>query len=625
MAVLLAEDVHKTWGDRRVLRGATLSVDAGEHVGLVGANGSGKSTLLGILSGTVEADRGRIVRTGRIARLGQDPTLAGITVDDVVRDALSWHGALVAAYERATHAGDLEAAQIAQAGLDTHGWTQDHKIDGVLDRLRAPPRDARLERLSGGERRRVALAATLLQSPDVLLLDEPTNHLDADATEWLEKWLAGFRGAVLLVTHDRYLLEATADRIVEVDRGETVSYAGSYGDYLVARAERQARLEQSRERLLAAITREAAWAARSPSARTTKQKARLNRLDVLRSEVPEIDDPSCSFSFKTGVPSGITLAEWHGVKKAYGGRVLFDGVDDVIRPGDRLGILGANGCGKSTLLRTLTGEVVPDAGQVLKGPRAKIGVLDQDRRGLDPDDTLFDAAGGGNDQVVVGGEPIHVATFLGRFGFTREAFGQHVGGLSGGERARLLLAKLMLAGATLLILDEPTNDLDLGTLRTLEEALLGFDGGLVVVSHDRAFVDRVCTRVLVFEPGPGSVSSVVPYASRSQWLSSRAAAAAAAAKAPVKPSTDRAVTGTAGTAKAPSARLSFREKQELDALPERIEALEVELAALESTLADPATYRERKAEVPGLSARLEALPGEIHGLYERWDALGKRA
>jgi ATP-binding cassette subfamily F protein uup len=615
VALLLAEDVDKAFADRVVLRGATFSVDQGEHVGLVGVNGSGKSTLLGIVAGTLQADRGRLVRPERIARLVQDPVLEGHTVDEVMRRSVAWHAALLERYDRATHSDDLGAAAAAQAELDARGWQIDHRIDSVLDKLGAPPREAATERLSGGERRRVALASVLLQDPDLLLLDEPTNHLDAEATEWLQGWLVAFRGAVLLVTHDRYLLEAVADRIVEVDRGETVSYDGSYTDYLVERAERQAQLAERRERLLAVVAREAAWAARSPSARTTKQKARLQRLDVLRDQVPELRDPSLTFSFATGVPRGVTLVELHGVRKAYGPRVLFSSVDEVVRPGDRLGILGPNGSGKSTLLRILTGELAQDAGQVLRGPKTKLGVLDQDRSGLDPDDTVFEAAGGGNDHIDVGGQSVHVASFLGRFAFRRESFDQRVSACSGGERARLLLAKLMLRGATLLILDEPTNDLDLMTLAVLEEALLGFDGGLVVVSHDRAFVDRVCTRVLAFE-GDGRVQS---YASRQQWMESRARAAQL--KAAPAPRTTPAPKAAPAPAKSLSQRLSYRERQELEGLPDQIEKLEAEQAALEAVLADPETYRTRGGEVAGLHKKLEALGSAVTTAYARWEAL----
>ncbi|MCB9685328.1 MAG: ABC-F family ATP-binding cassette domain-containing protein [Alphaproteobacteria bacterium] len=614
MAVLLAEEIDKAYADRAVLRGASISVDAGEHVGLVGVNGSGKSTLLAILAGTLEPDRGRVVRRGRIARLDQDPALPFETVGDAMRDALRWHGELVARWEKALADGDEHATAEAQQALDLAGWEVGHKIEATLQRLGAPTQDTPIARLSGGERRRVALAAVLLTDPDLLLLDEPTNHLDTDATEWLEAFLQGFRGAVLLVTHDRYLLEAVADRLVEVDQGTCVSYDGSYADYLVERAERQARQQQHRERMIATVAREAAWAARQPSARRTKQKARLARLDVLREQVPQIEDREYAFSFETGVPRSVTLAEWHGVSKRYGDRVLFRDVTDVLRPGDRVGVLGPNGAGKSTLLRTLTGEVVPDAGEVLKASRTRIGLLDQARTGLKPDDTVFEAAGEGHDHVIVGDNSIHVATFLGRFAFTRESFGQRVSALSGGERARLLLAKLMLTGANLLVLDEPTNDLDLMTLRVLEEALIGFDGALLVVSHDRAFTDRVCTRVLAFE-GEGRV---VPYASRSQWMDARRRKAAEAPAPVAAPRVEKA---------APTApkQLSYKEKKELEELPARIEALETEQAGLEAALGDPGIWAKDPDGASAKSARVGAIGSEIEVLFTRWDELSQRA
>ena len=364
---------------------------------------------------------------------------------------------------------------------------------------------------------------------------------------------------------------------------------------------------------MATIAREAVWAARQPSARRTKQKARLNRLEILRETVPALSDPDLSFSFATGVPKGVTLVELHGVRKAYGSRVLFAGADEVLRPGDRLGVLGPNGAGKSTLLRVITGEVVPDGGQVLRASRARIGFLDQARSGMNPDHTVFEAAGGGNDHMIVGGVQIHVASFLGRFAFARESFGQRVSALSGGERARLLLAKLMLEGANVLLLDEPTNDLDLETLRVLEEALVGYDGALVAVSHDRAFVDRVCTRVAVLE-GDGRIQG---YASREQWMASRRKAAAAAKPAP-------APVAAAPKPKSASARLSYKEQRELEELPARIEALETEQAKLETQLNDPATYKDKSLDVTAMSARLEALPAEIERLFARWDALGSR-
>ncbi|MBX2799465.1 MAG: ABC-F family ATP-binding cassette domain-containing protein [Myxococcales bacterium] len=620
MAVLLAEDVHKAFGQRHILTGVDVRVDEGEHIGLVGINGGGKSTLLRILGGAETADHGRVAHEGRVALLSQDPVLAGPRVDDVLRDAIAWHGELKAAYEAALQSDDLQQAEVLQTRLDLEGWEMDHRVDAVIQRLDAPGRDREVHELSGGERRRVALAAVLLQRPDVLLLDEPTNHLDATTTEWLESWITGYRGAVVLVTHDRYLLEAAADRIVEIDRGEAVSYAGSYGDYLVARAERTARMQQQRERQLSFIAREAAWAARSPSARSTKQKARLQRLDALRESLPQLQERRLQLLFETGVPKGSTLVELHGVAKGFGdGAPLFRDVDLTVRPGDRIGIVGANGAGKSTLLRVILGQLAPDVGEVLRRPRLMPGVLDQQRTGLNDDDTVLWAAGDGRTHLTVGDHEIHVAGFLERFAFRREMFEQKVAGLSGGERARLLLAKLMLTGANLLVLDEPTNDLDLLTLRTLEEALLGYDGGVLVVTHDRAFMDRVCTQ-LIHLPGDGSV---VTYADRAQLMTAqsvqrrqqREAATTAARRAEPTPA----------KATAAPKRLSYKEKQELEELPAKIEALEEEQARIEGVLGDPATYRDRADEVASLNEQLEKLPAEIEALYGRWEALSERA
>ncbi|MEN0064287.1 MAG: ABC-F family ATP-binding cassette domain-containing protein [Myxococcota bacterium] len=621
MAVLLASDVHKSFGPRRILKGVDLRVDAGEHIGLVGVNGGGKSTLLKMLTGRMESDHGTVHVKGRMALLDQDPHFEGERVADVMRQSVAWHTALRENYERLVADGRLEEAEPLQSQLDTVGWEIDHRIDAVLDRVRAPTQDRAVAPLSGGERRRVALASVLLQQPDILLLDEPTNHLDPDVAEWLESWIAGFRGAVVLVTHDRYLLEASAERIVEIDQGVAVSYQGSYGDYLVQRAERHARLEQARERQLSLIAREAAWAARSPSARTTKQKARLDRLDNLKASVPVLAKRSYSFAFETGVAKGSTLLEVHGLTKAFPDKPLFADLDFTVRPGDRWAILGPNGAGKSTLLKVLLGLETPDRGEVLRSGRLKVGLLDQARSGLVDDDTVLWAAGDGREHLDIGEQTIHVASFLERFAFDRSMFEQKVAALSGGERARLLLARLMLSGANLLVLDEPTNDLDLLTLRTLEEALLGFDGGVLVVTHDRAFVDRVATEVLGFE-GEGHVQI---YADRSQLVTAqraRLARAAEAAQATSQPVLTEALPSRPRTE---SKRLSFKEQKELESLPRQIEDTESQIEALESRLSDPATYRDHADEVGAWTSRLEELQGELEGHYARWEELEARA
>jgi ATP-binding cassette subfamily F protein uup len=479
----------------------------------------------------------------------------------------------------------------------------------MLGRVDAPARSTPTARLSGGERRRVALARTLLAAPDVLLLDEPTNHLDAATIDWLQGWIAAFPGAVVLVTHDRYLLEAVATRIVEVEDGHTVSYDGSYADFLVAQAERRAALKRADDARLALIAREAEWASRSPAARTTKQRARLDRLDALKAQEKLPKDPRFSLDLSTGLKQGQTVIEAQGLRKAFGDRVLFSGLDLSLLRGERLGILGPNGVGKSTLLHLVAGDLQPDGGTLRLSPKVKVAVLDQHRTGLKDTDTVFEAAGGGTTHVTVGGQQVHVAGFLARFLFPSSMHGVQVAALSGGERARLLLARMMLQGANLLLLDEPTNDLDLVTLRVLEEALLSFDGSALVVTHDRAFLDRVCTGVLAFEPG----GHVTRYASRQQAQRAEAEQQAAAAEA------RRAEVAKAAKAAPVTPKLSWKDKQELAALPDRIAAIEAAIATLHARLSEPGVWAGDDGR--RLTAELTAKEAELAAAWARWEAL----
>jgi len=616
--ILRAQDIEVAFADNLVLRGADLAVAAGECVGLVGANGSGKSTLLKVLAGALSPDDGQVYRDAPAGLLRQVPDLPGATVQDALDDAVAWHHALVGEYEAAIDREDMDAAGQLQDRLDEVGWAMDHKVDAVCERLKAPTRDATISTLSGGEARRVALARALLRTPDLLLLDEPTNHLDADTIEWLQAFLDGYRGAVVMVTHDRYLLEACADRIVEVEDGLTVSYDGSYGDYLVARAERRSRQEQIEASRLNTLAREAAWAARSPAARSTKQRARLKRLEDLRDARPLMREQTFSLDLRTGFRAGSTLLELEGVAGGYDGVPLFEDVELSVQAGDRIGILGPNGIGKSTLFGLIRRDLQPLAGRIHLAPRVRVATIDQARSGLDPTDTLFDAAGHGNSHVTVGDRPVHVASFLRRFMFRQEQLDQPVASLSGGERMRLLLARLMLEGGNLLLLDEPTNDLDLMTLRVLEDALCAFDGVSLVISHDRALLDRVCTTVLSFEGG-GVVTS---YASRTQALRALATARtqAASPKAPKPSATPR----TKG--QLPKSRgLSFKERNELAGLPARLEALEAAHEALGETLGAPETYQRDAAAIAELTRTYDAQQVEIEGAYARWEALEARA
>jgi len=619
-----ARGIEIAFGDRLVLRGCDLAVEQGDRVGLVGANGCGKSTLLRVLSGKMNPDHGTVQRQGTVAFLEQEPDLPGATVGEVLDVALDWHRRLLDSYNDALQRGDMQAAAPFQDRLDVFGWDLDHQVSAMLERVAAPPRSASTATLSGGERRRVALARALLGQPDVLLLDEPTNHLDADTTEWLEAFLSGYRGAVVLVSHDRYLNESVADRIVEIEDGQCINYNGSYADYLIARAERHVALRRTEDVRLAMITREAIWASRSPAARTSKSRSRLQRLDALREKRPLLSQKDFSLDLSTGERLPHVLLEADRLAKSYGELQLFDDLSFELARGERLGILGPNGCGKSTLLQLLSGREHADAGRSSLAPRVRVALFDQERTGLVEDDTVFHSAGGGNDHVKVGERHMHVASFLSRFLFPREMLEQTVSVLSGGERARLLLARLLLQGCNLLLLDEPTNDLDLQTLRVLEEALLGFDGSAMVVTHDRAFLDRVCTGVLSFDDN----GQVVRYASRIQARNAKLAAdkqQAAQATAARQANAARDLRESKPKHTDRPRKLSFQERKEHEALPARIEVLEAQQAELEARLADPATYQDASIDPGALTRQHEQLGGEIETLYERWEALEERA
>ena len=617
MQALVVQEIEKSYGDRQILRGCSFFVGTNDRVGIVGANGAGKSTLLKIISGKEVPNHGRVHLPVSVAILDQHPQLVGDTVGDAVRETSRWHQELIESYNQAIIDEDWDTMSRLQDRLDMVGWDLSHNIDAVLQKVQAPSSDMSLQNLSGGEIRRVALAKTLLSNADLLILDEPTNHLDTETIEWLESFLAGYRGAVLLVTHDRYLLEQVATRIIEVEDGVCVGYDGSYGDYLVASAERQARLRQSEERRLKLIAQEAAWAARSPAARSTKQKARLQRLDQLRDQRALAPERSISWGFETNDRFGSTLMEVEDVSLAFGDRQLFDEATFTISPGERIGIIGRNGTGKSSLLKILTGQLDSPTGQIHRQSRLQIGILDQNRTGLKMDDTVYESVGGA-DFVDVHGHRVHVVGFLSKFLFGRTMLDQKVTLLSGGERARLLLAKLLLEGANLLILDEPTNDLDLLTLRALEEALLEFGGGVLVVTHDRAFLDRVCTGILSIEEG-----EVVSYADRSQVV--RAASIRRQAEQALLQAQKEASKAKVPKSAQKKSGLSYKEKKELEALPDQIEVWEAELSDIDAVLLDPDTYTNPEIRVSELQAQKETAEVKIEQAMERWEELSEKA
>ena len=633
-AILTVQGVEKHFGSRRVLGGISFAVHTRDRIALVGVNGSGKSTLLRLMALPASTDPADLPDQGLITRqrglqleyVPQEPRLdPSRTVEETLREGLRAHadtlarlGALEA--ELPSLGGDrLEAALELHAALhdrvaDLGGWDQDHELRGLSASLGLAAFSARVGTLSGGERRRVALARALLARPDVLALDEPTNHLDADTVAWLEARLLQHPGALLLVTHDRYFLDRVATRILELDRGQLHAYDGGYAEFLARQADRLAG-EAARERARASfVRRELDWIRRGPSARGTKQKARIQRFDEAVASRPAAADRSpeeraMMLRLPTGGRLGKTILELDGVGKSLGGKRLFRDLSLVMVPGDRLGIVGPNGAGKTTLVRTILGQLAPDEGKVTIGVNTRIAFLDQHRSELDDGKTVLEEVAGDAETVQLEDGPVHVRTFLRMMLFDDGFADTPVGALSGGERNRVQLARLLRRGGNLLVLDEPTNDLDLFTLGVLEEALAAFAGCALVVSHDRWFLDRVATGILAFE-ADGRVS--FHQGNHSAYLARRPLPDVAAPAEKARPR---------GPAAPGPRKPTHREKHELAEIEATISAAEARVAALEATLSDPVVYKERATEVPTLVAELEAARAEVDRLFTRWQEL----
>jgi ATP-binding cassette subfamily F protein uup len=632
--VLTAQDLHKSYGSQQILRGVTLTIRTGERVGLVGANGSGKSTLARILGGVETADTGTLARRrgADVAYLDQDPTFEPtLTPRRIVESGLAAWSDAKARHERASLAlakghGDLAAlvAEQEQAAADVErlgGWDMMHEVDAIMGHVGVLRPDAPVGTLSGGERRRTALARILVARPSLAIFDEPSNHLDVETVEWLEEYLIDeYKGALLLITHDRYLLDRVAERTLEIDQGLVYSYDGGYQDYLEAKAERlahEARTEANRQNFL---RRELEWLRRQPKARTTKQKARIMRAEDAKKAPPPKVEKSVELALDS-VRAGKTILELRKLTLSIGDLVLAKDLDFALTSGERLGVVGRNGTGKTTLLRAIMGEMTPTSGEVVLGKNTKIAYFDQHRAQLEDDKSIFDNVAGDNSRIEVGGQSFDVRGYLERFLFDGYKQRQPVGSLSGGERARVALAKILSRGANLIILDEPTNDLDVATLGALEQLLLEFDGCAITVTHDRYFLNRIATSILAFQGG----AEVVRYAGNyDDYRTQRARAdeekAAKAAKAAEAAKAAAPIVG-AQTKPAPKAKLTWAEQKELDGLMDRIEAAEGAVAELEKTLADPGVYATRGAEVAALTADLEKKRAEAQRLVARWEEL----
>lgn len=628
--LLTLRSIHHSYGGHPLLDQIDLRLAAGERVCLLGRNGEGKSTLLKIIAGEIHPDEGEVVPSGdiRVVRVHQEvPEVAdGCTLFDWVAEGLGQLASAIQAYHHASvrladqaDASALEALSVAQEYLENHdGWQLEQRVETVISRLRLPP-DAILADQSGGTKRRAMLARALVQNPQVLLLDEPTNHLDIEAIEQLETWLLDWPGALMFVTHDRAFMQRIATRILDLDRGRLTDWPGDYANYLRRRDERLNAEGKELERFFKLLSAEEQWIRQGIKARRTRNEGRVRALEALREQARALRSQSgvSRLQLAEAERSGQLVVEVENLGYAWGDQPLVSGFSARIMRGDRVGLCGPNGIGKTTLLQLLLGELPPQHGQVRLGTRLEILYFDQLREQLQPDRTLVETLGEGSERIDVGGRSRHVIGYLQDFLFSPERCRQPVGSLSGGERNRLLLAKLFARSCNLLVMDEPTNDLDVETLELLEERLQEFNGTLLLVSHDRAFLDNVVTSLFVFT-APGRVEEQV--GGYRDWQARMAAQSA------TKPAAAPEPRPVAKRSKSPAAtRISYKEQQELAALPGRIEAMEAACAELRGQLADPTFYREAGAAVVTVTQRLRDQESALAAAYALWETLEAKA
>lgn len=637
MTLLKFSDVSLAYGAMPLLDKVSWQIARGERVCIIGRNGTGKSSMLRLVKGDQHGDDGEIWRAPglKIGELPQElPRADDRTVFDVVAEGLAGVGALLAEYHHLSqnihNDKDLNKLMHVQQELEAKdGWRLQQLVDSTLSRLQLPA-DKTLAELSGGWRRRVLLAQALVSEPDLLLLDEPTNHLDIGAIAWLEEALMGFGGAVLFITHDRSFLQNLATRILELDRGHLIDWNGDYASFLVHKEEQLAAEETANALFDKRLAQEEVWIRQGIKARRTRNEGRVRALKAMRSERAERRERQgkANIQLETADKSGKQVMVAENVGFAHpGGAPLIRDFSLVLQRSDRIGLLGANGTGKTTLLKLLLGDLEPTSGTIEVGTKLEVAYFDQLRHQLEPEKTVIDNISEGRDFISIDGQNRHVLSYLGDFLFSPQRARTPVKALSGGERARLLLAKLFSKPANLLVLDEPTNDLDVETLELLEEVLLNFPGTVLMVSHDRAFLDNVVTSTLVFE-GEGRVREYV--GGYQDWLrqggsprllgvgetkSGKAEPTATVAPAPV------AAAPAVSEAEAPKKKLSYKLQRELEALPGQIETLEAEMAAVQQEISDPAFYQRPAEQTRTVLERFEKQQQELDRLLERWAEL----
>lgn len=629
MSLITLNAVDYSVGGPLLLERVDLSIEAGERIALIGRNGAGKSTLMRLLSGELKPDGGEIRREGgvRVARLEQEvPAGAGGTVFDVVADGMGELGAALSEYHHLIHAGhegeiDTAALAAAQARIEAGGgWALDQRVAETLSRLGLDG-DAVFERLSGGMKRRVLLARALVSAPDLLLLDEPTNHLDIAAIDWLEGFLKAWPGALVFVTHDRRFLRALATRIVEIDRGQLTSWPGDWGNYMRRREERLNAEAQEQARFDKLLAQEEAWIRQGIKARRTRDEGRVRRLEAMRVERAQRRELTGNVRMETAQAgnSGKKVIEAKQVDFAWGGTHLVRNFSTTVLRGDRIGLIGPNGSGKTTLLKLLLGQLQPQAGEVRIGAQLQVAYFDQYRTTLREDWNALENVAEGLEFIEIGGKRKHIIGYLQDFLFTPERARAPITRLSGGERNRLLLAKLFARPSNLLVMDEPTNDLDVETLELLEELLSDYPGTLLLVSHDRDFLDNVVTSTLVME-GQGRVGEYV--GGYSDWLRQGRPPVEPQRSSPaVAAKTETVPARSSPPAPAQKRKLSYKDARELEQLPGRIEVLEARLAELTAAMQDTGYYQRDHAAVAADTAELADVQARLDAAFARWEAL----
>ncbi len=629
--ILTATEVTVRYGDRTVLNAATLAIDEGDRIGLVGRNGCGKTTFLRILAGLQSPDSGDVTRRRElvVSYLPQDFMLdVAKDVLENIRDGAKPVLDLIAEFESLPH-DSKRHEELEHRIAVLEGWSLDRRIETAMSHLNCPAGDRQIETLSGGEKRRVAMCRALVSDPDLLILDEPTNHLDPESIEWVAEFLDEFHGSFLVVTHDRYFLDRVAKRMVELSDGRFFSHAGNYTDYLLDKAERQAAdatIEHKRQMFL---KKELAWVRQGPRAQRSKQKNRFERYYETAAQDGPVIEEDVELCIPPPPQLGNRVVELSNLGMDLGGRTLFRGFNFTFENGQRIGVAGRNGLGKTTLLKLIIGQLAPTEGTVKTGQLTKFNYVDQGRIQLREERTALEEVGDGTEFVIFGNGTISLRSYLKRFLFADDRITTQVKYLSGGERSRLLLARILKNGGNFLILNEPTNDLDLPTLRVLEEALIAFPGTVLVVSHDRYFLNRVCTDVLAFE-GDGKIHHSVgdyDYYLEKKQKAETAAKRVASGMWPDKPA--KGISGhrpdstrrVATPKPAKPRKLSFKEARELEGMEAQIHAVDAEIARIEGLFVLPDFHRTHATQTNQLTADLAAAKEKLAKLYARWEEL----